>query len=73
MLVSEAAVVQPPALPPRMASLAAVGGALVGQRPGDGRAVLDVDDAPLPAQPVAVLAAVAGGAAVVDLGDADAP
>ena len=33
----------------------------------------DVDDAPLAAQPVAVLAAVARGAAVVDVDDADAP
>ncbi len=49
-----------------------VGGAFGDQPFGDGRAVLDVDHAPLLAQPVAVGAAVAGGAAVVDLGDADA-
>lgn len=48
-----------------------VGGALGGERRRDGRAVLDVDDAPLLAQPLPVLPAVAGGAPVVDLGDAD--
>src|SRR5690606_40489214 len=41
-----------------------------GLRRGDG--VLDVDDAPLAAQPLAVGAAVAGRAAVVDVDDADA-
>lgn len=51
----------------------AVGGALVGERQGDGRAVLHVDHAPLLAQPLPVLPPVPGGAAVVDLGDPDAP
>lgn len=39
---------------------------------GDGRAVRHVDDSPLFAEPFAVVAAVAGGAAVVDDGDTDA-
>src|SRR5690606_5241617 len=50
----------------------AVGGALGGEGQRDGGAVLHVDHAPLLTEPVAVRAPVSGGAAVVDLGDADA-
>ncbi len=50
-----------------------VGQARVGEA-ADGRdGVLDVDDAPLSAQPITVLAPEAAGPAVVDVDDADAP
>ncbi len=39
---------------------------------GGGHAILDIDDAPLTAQPLAILAAIAGRAAVVDVDHADA-
>src|SRR6185312_3953673 len=45
---------------------------LVGEESGSVDAVVDVDDAPLPVQPVAVLAAIAGAAAVVDVEHRDA-
>src|SRR5690606_10627004 len=45
---------------------------LLGQPPGSGLAVVDVDDAPGAPQLVAVGAPVAGGAAVVDVDDGEA-
>src|SRR5690606_27907683 len=51
---------------------ARVGEALLDQRPGGGDDVFDVHHAPLAAQPFPVGAAVAAGAAVVDVDDADA-
>src|SRR5690606_8034176 len=45
----------------------------LGQPPGGGLTVVDVDDAPRAAQLVAVVAAIAGGPAVVDVDDGEPP
>ena len=69
---SAASTVHPPAEPPAMASRAGSARPLLGEaRRGRGD-VLDVDDAPLPAQALAVGPAVPAGSAVVDVEHADA-
>ena len=70
--VSAQIVVYPPALPPVMRSRSRSASPWLDEVAGGVDAVLEVDDAPLPVQPLAVRAAVAGRAAVVDVDDGEA-
>ena len=71
-VVTAHSAVQPPAEPPRMASRLRSASPALASATAAAIGVLDVDDAPLPPQPLAVQAAVAGRAAVVHVDDADA-